>query len=128
MENRNGPISANDMQGYLNNDVKVNLNNRASNNIQIETSNQNFNTTIQRAVNASEATKYKAANVNAHGMDVEETRTRIRNNGEGSGAVGTYENIPIGLLKCTICDSTMTDDHPLNAISRENRMPSLETC
>lgn len=43
-------------------------------------------------------------------MDVDRTPNQsAKDENEVSGSEGPYSNIPLGLLKCTICDMTMSD-------------------
>ena len=66
---------------------------------------------MERAVIVSEAIKSKESDLgHEQGMDVEETAsTSTKNEYDGAGVNSPYFDIPIGLLRCTICDMSMTD-------------------
>ena len=61
---------------------------RNSNNVQTDSGSEHF------------TPKYNST------MDIDGS---VKDGQDGSGSNSPYDNIPVGLLKCTICESTMTD-------------------
>ena len=66
-----------------------------SNNHELNTSNESNDSSMDKSVISR---CFTSGSGHTHGMDMIEG---VPN--------GNYENVPIGLLKCTVCDSTMTD-------------------
>ena len=72
---------------------------KSSNNIQIDTANETFNP-------RNNSTLRNGSTGNHYNMDVDSSFAgSVKDPNEGS----SYDDIPVGLLKCTLCESTMTD-------------------
>ena len=66
-----------------------------SNKHELNTSNESTDSSMDKSVISR---CFTSGSVNAHGMDMIDGVPK-----------SNYGNVPIGLLKCTVCDSTMTD-------------------